>query len=93
MTVFERNARYSYSETLNHLIGNGWRWPHLRTCRHNGYEVITYADSNRTRGFHAKFFLNGKLVKMRDKIFKANIEEYCKNYIDQVLVKENHGTE
>ena len=90
MKQFERNARYSYSETLNKLIGNGWRWPHLQTMRYRGFDVITWADKSRqTRfhGFHAKFFYNGRLVKMRDKVWKDDINAYCRTYIDQVLIK------
>ena len=92
MTEFERNARYSYQQTLDKLIADGWKFPHLQTMNYKGFDVITWGDKSRNRignwhGFHAKFFLNGKLVKIRDKAWKDDINAYCRTYIDQVLLK------
>ena len=92
MTEFERNAQYSYQETLDKLVADGWEFPYLQTMNYKGFDVITWADKTRHsqwfHGFRAKFFLNGKLVKIRRKPWRDDINAYCREYIDQVLVKQ-----
>lgn len=82
MTEFERNARYSYDEKLAYLkqLHDS---QHLQTMSYKGYDVIMLSGLG--KGLRFFFYKGGRLIKMRDKVWKDNIRQYAQTYIDQVL--------
>ena len=82
MTEFERNARYSYDEKLAYLK-QSHDSQHLQTMSYKGYDVIML--SGLEKGLRFFFYKGGRLIKMRDKVWKDNIRQYAQTYIDQVL--------
>lgn len=82
MTEFERNARYSYDEKLAYLK-QSHDSQHLQTMSYKGYDVIMLSGLG--KGLRFFFYKDGRLIKMRDKVWKDNIRQYAQTYIDQVL--------
>lgn len=85
MTEFERNTRYSYEEKLAQLRER-YTYPHLQTMSYKGIDVIS--QSGLGKGVRWFFFKDGKLLRIRNKIWKTDINLYAKRFIDQVLLKE-----
>ena len=82
MTEFERNARYSYDEKLAYLK-QSHDSQHLQTMSYKGYDVIMLSGLG--KGLRFFFYKDGKLIKMRHKVWKDDIRLYARTYIDQVL--------
>lgn len=82
MTEFERNARYSYDEKLAYLK-QSHDSQHLQTMSYKGYDVIMLSCLG--KGLRFFFYKDGRLIKMRHKVWKDNIRQYAQTYIDQVL--------
>lgn len=82
MTEFERNARYSYDEKLAYLK-QSHDSQHMQTMYYKGYDVIMLSGLG--KGLRFFFYKGGRLIKMRDKVWKDNIRQYAQTYIDQVL--------
>ena len=74
MTVFERNARYSYEEMLSRLKRTHDN-EHLRTFSYKGFDIITI--SKQMRGIMCFFYREGKLIKMRNQVYKKDIIQYA----------------
>lgn len=85
MTEFERNARYSYSEKLAYLQQR-LTFPNLQTMSYKGIDVISISGIG--KGVRWFFYLDGKLVKIRDWSWKTDIALYARRFIDQCLLKQ-----